>query len=98
MELVLMYLQYLFCCCYERNSGFSVNPCNVKFTNAHKMNPARQGGTCIKFTGASEGDIFVVFASIPSDHNTWYHVQITPSGVALYKVSELRYFIVGYSY
>ena len=76
----------------DRNhTGFSINPCNVKFTNAHMFNPASSSssvGRCVKFTAATEGDLFVVFASIPNDHRTWYHIQITKHGVAVYKVQK----------
>ncbi|XP_078598221.1 uncharacterized protein LOC144874190 [Branchiostoma floridae x Branchiostoma japonicum] len=59
-------------------------PCNVKWSNAHRLDPTT-GGKCIHFTAASEGDIFVVFAGIPQKHETWLYVQISPEGVALYK-------------
>ncbi|KAI8516907.1 hypothetical protein Bbelb_054880 [Branchiostoma belcheri] len=63
-------------------------PCSIQWSNAHRFDPT-DGGKCIHFTAASEGDIFVVFASIPQNHETWIYVQITPEGVALYKVSTL---------
>ncbi|KAI8493808.1 hypothetical protein Bbelb_281550 [Branchiostoma belcheri] len=64
-------------------------PCSIQWTNAHRFDPT-DGGKCIHFTAASEGDIFVVFASIPQNHETWIYVQITPEGVALYKALRLQ--------
>ncbi|XP_019620680.1 PREDICTED: uncharacterized protein LOC109467177 [Branchiostoma belcheri] len=64
-------------------------PCSIQWTNAHRFDPT-DGGKCIHFTAASEGDIFVVFASIPQNHETWIYVQITPEGVALYKALRLK--------
>ncbi|XP_078695699.1 uncharacterized protein LOC144924446 [Branchiostoma floridae x Branchiostoma belcheri] len=64
-------------------------PCSIQWSNAHRFDPT-DGGKCIHFTAASEGDIFVVFASIPQNHETWIYVQITPEGVALYKALRLQ--------
>ncbi|KAI8516772.1 hypothetical protein Bbelb_053530 [Branchiostoma belcheri] len=64
-------------------------PCNIQWSNVHRFDPT-DGGKCIHFTAASEGDIFVVFASIPQNHETWIYVQITPEGVALYKALRLQ--------
>ncbi|XP_035690604.1 uncharacterized protein LOC118425679 [Branchiostoma floridae] len=63
-------------------------PCNLRWSNAHRID-ATDGGKCIHFTAASEGDIFVVFASIPRDHESWLSVQISPDGVAMYKSLRL---------
>ncbi|CAH1233419.1 SCUBE3 [Branchiostoma lanceolatum] len=64
-------------------------PCSIQWTNAHRFDPTN-GGKCIHFTAASEGDIFVVFASIPENHETWMYIQISPEGVALYKAMRLQ--------
>eukprot|EP00058_Branchiostoma_floridae_P021794 XP_002607284.1 hypothetical protein BRAFLDRAFT_88232 [Branchiostoma floridae] len=64
-------------------------PCSIHWTNAHRFDPTN-GGKCIHFTAASEGDIFVVFASIPQNHETWVYIQISPGGVALYKAMRLQ--------
>ncbi|XP_066264147.1 uncharacterized protein [Branchiostoma lanceolatum] len=64
-------------------------PCNIKWSNAHRIDPA-DGGKCIHFTAASEGDIFVVFAGIPRNYETWLYIQISPEGVALYKAMRLE--------
>ncbi|XP_066287457.1 uncharacterized protein [Branchiostoma lanceolatum] len=64
-------------------------PCSIKWSNAHRFDPT-DGGKCIHFTAASEGDIFVVFASIPRNHETWIYIQISPDGVALYKAMRLK--------
>ncbi|XP_078617063.1 uncharacterized protein LOC144885162 [Branchiostoma floridae x Branchiostoma japonicum] len=64
-------------------------PCSMHWSNAHRLDPT-DGGKCIHFTAASEGDIFVVFASIPQNHETWVYIQISPDGVALYKAMRLQ--------
>ncbi|XP_078696303.1 uncharacterized protein LOC144924689 isoform X2 [Branchiostoma floridae x Branchiostoma belcheri] len=64
-------------------------PCSIHWSNAHRFDPT-DGGKCIHFTAASEGDIFVVFASIPQNHETWIYIQISPEGVALYKAMRLQ--------
>ncbi|XP_078616738.1 uncharacterized protein LOC144885015 isoform X1 [Branchiostoma floridae x Branchiostoma japonicum] len=64
-------------------------PCNIHWSNAHRFDPT-DGGKCIHFTAASEGDIFVVFASIPQNHGTWIYIQISTEGVTLYKALRLQ--------
>ncbi|XP_035699632.1 uncharacterized protein LOC118432207 [Branchiostoma floridae] len=64
-------------------------PCNIKWSNAHRIDPTGRG-KCIHFTSASEGDIFVVFAGIPRNYETWLYIQISPEGVALYKAMRLE--------
>ncbi|KAI8493784.1 hypothetical protein Bbelb_281310 [Branchiostoma belcheri] len=64
-------------------------PCSIQWSNAHRFDPT-DGGKCIHFTAASEGDIFVVFASIPQNHETWIYIQISPEGVAIYKALRLQ--------
>ncbi|XP_019614331.1 PREDICTED: uncharacterized protein LOC109462237 [Branchiostoma belcheri] len=64
-------------------------PCRIQWSNAHRFDPTDEG-KCIHFTAASDGDIFVVFASIPKNHETWIYVQISPEGVALYKALRLQ--------
>ena len=46
-----------------------------------------EDGKCLKFTAATEGELFVVIATTPSDQNTWYIFQITTKGVIFYKVN-----------
>lgn len=64
----------------------TVIPCNVKWSNALRLDPTTTGGRCLHFTASSAGDIFVVFATVPSQRNTWYYVQIGFNKVAIYKV------------
>ncbi|KAI8498306.1 hypothetical protein Bbelb_242500 [Branchiostoma belcheri] len=64
-------------------------PCNVKWSNSYQIKPAEEGGRCLYFVAASAGDIFVVFSAIPRDVSTWYHLQISFQGVALYKGMKL---------
>ncbi|CAH1268604.1 CLEC4M [Branchiostoma lanceolatum] len=64
-------------------------PCNLKWSNAHRIDPS-DGGKCIHFTAASKGDIFVVFSGVPDEHETWVTVEISTSGVAMYKALRLE--------
>eukprot|EP00058_Branchiostoma_floridae_P001425 XP_002586913.1 hypothetical protein BRAFLDRAFT_105135 [Branchiostoma floridae] len=64
-------------------------PCEVKWSNSYQIKPSEEGGRCLYFVAASDGDIFVVFAAIPRDKTTWYHLQISFQGVALYKGMKL---------
>ncbi|XP_019616275.1 PREDICTED: uncharacterized protein LOC109463839 [Branchiostoma belcheri] len=77
----------------QKNSGALSSiveaPCTVKWSNSYQIKPADEGGKCLYFIGASKGDIFVVFSSIPKDKTTWYHLQISFQGVALYKGMRL---------
>ncbi|XP_035687282.1 uncharacterized protein LOC118423290 [Branchiostoma floridae] len=66
-----------------------VAPCTVKWSNSYQIKPAEEGGRCLYFVAASSGDIFVVFSAIPRDKSTWYHLQISYQGVALYKGMKL---------
>ncbi|XP_019641419.1 PREDICTED: uncharacterized protein LOC109482960 [Branchiostoma belcheri] len=77
----------------QSNSGALASiveaPCSVKWSNSYQIKPAEEGGRCLYFVAASKGDIFVVFSSIPRDLTTWYHLQISFQGVALYKGMKL---------
>ncbi|XP_078693220.1 uncharacterized protein LOC144922968 [Branchiostoma floridae x Branchiostoma belcheri] len=77
----------------QKNSGALSSiveaPCTVKWSNSYQIKPADEGGKCLYFIGASKGDMFVVFSSIPKDKTTWYHLQISFQGVALYKGMRL---------
>ena len=61
-------------------------PCNVKWSNALRFDPTEAKGKCLHFTASSEGNIFVVFATLPIDKTSWYYIKITPQKVAIYKV------------
>ncbi|XP_078588379.1 uncharacterized protein LOC144869188 [Branchiostoma floridae x Branchiostoma japonicum] len=63
-------------------------PCNIKWSNAHRIDPTN-GGKCIHFTAASLGDMYVVFSGVPNNHETWVYVEISPRGVALYRAMRL---------
>ena len=62
-------------------------PCNVKWSNVLRFDPSSREGKCLHFSAASKGTIFVVFAAVPNDKNTWYYVQISPYGVGIFKVN-----------
>lgn len=66
---------------------YAVLPCELKWSNNLIMVLARteQEGKCLRFTAASQGDIFVVMATTPSDQDTWYMFQITTKGVVFYR-------------
>jgi hypothetical protein len=67
---------------------FAVLPCQVKWSNNLMMvlSKNEKEGKCLKFTAATEGELFLVIATTPSDQNTWYIFQITTRGVIFYKV------------
>ncbi|CAH1802432.1 unnamed protein product [Owenia fusiformis] len=64
-------------------------PCNVKWSNVHSFEPTEKG-SCVKFTAASAGDIFVVFALIPSKKDTWYTVHISSDSAGVYKANKVQ--------
>jgi len=64
----------------------AVKPCNLKWSNALRLDPTTNGGRCLLFTASSAGDFFVVFATLPSKPNSWYYVHIGVAKVAIYKV------------
>ena len=63
-------------------------PCNVKWSNALRFDPSNTEGKCLHFTAVSEGTIFVIFAAVPNDRETWYYVEISPYGVGIFKVCQ----------
>jgi hypothetical protein len=67
---------------------FFITPCNLDWSSANSRRFAvtLKHGKCLKFVASSFGDIFVVFASNPHNEWTWYFLQISSYGVALYKV------------
>lgn len=66
---------------------FAVLPCHLKWSNNLMMVLPRKedSGKCLRFTAASEGEIFVVLATTPSDQSTWYIFQLTTKGVVFYR-------------
>ncbi|XP_048578736.1 uncharacterized protein LOC5522213 [Nematostella vectensis] len=67
-----------------------LQPCNVQWSNAMRLDPSSQRGKCLHFTAASAGTVYVVFSAIPSDQSTWYYVEISPFAVGIYKAGELK--------
>lgn len=61
-------------------------PCNVKWANAMRFDPSDTEGKCLHFTASSKGTFFVIFSAIPDDKDSWYYVEISPRGVAIFKV------------
>ena len=72
-----------------RNDRFFIMPCNLDWSsgNARKFSISAQHAKCLRFIASSSGDIFVVFATNPNDEYSWYMVQISSYGVAIYRVS-----------
>ena len=71
----------------KRTTPESVQPCQVKWSNALRFDPTDTEGKCLHFTASSAGTIFVVFSALPKDPNSQYYVQISPEKVAVYKVN-----------
>ena len=69
---------------------FFIMPCNLDWSsaNSRKFTVTLNHGKCLRFIASSYGDIFVVFATNPHNEWTWYFLQISSYGVALYKVSK----------
>ena len=67
---------------------FFIMPCNLDWNSANnrRFSVSIKQGKCLRFIATSYGDIFVVFATNPQDEWTWYTLQISSYGVALYKV------------
>lgn len=67
---------------------FSIMPCNLDWStaNSRRFTVSLKHGKCLKFVASSYGDIFVVFATNPHNEWTWYMLQISSYGVALYRV------------
>ena len=72
----------------RRTPPAAPKPCNVKWSNALRLDPTTTGGRCLHFTASSAGDMFVIFATVPSKLSTWYYVQIGVNKVAIFKVNE----------
>ncbi|XP_035682767.1 uncharacterized protein LOC118420163 [Branchiostoma floridae] len=72
----------------HQQSSTGQMPCNLQWSNALRIDPT-DGGKCIHFTAASRGNIYVVFSGVPEDHETWVTVEISTSGVAVYKALRL---------
>ena len=62
-------------------------PCNVKWSNVLRFDPSNEEGRCLHFAASSTGTVFVIFAAVPNNKDTWYYVQISPYGVGIFKVS-----------
>lgn len=67
---------------------FAVLPCQLKWSNNLIMvlSDSQKDGKCLRFTAATEGEIFLVIATTPGDQNTWYIIHITTKGVIFYRV------------
>lgn len=69
-------------------------PCNVKWSNVLRFDPSNKEGKCLHFTASSKGTVFVIFAVVPNNKDTWYYVQISPYGVGIFKVSIFQLQII----
>ena len=67
-------------------------PCNTEWSNVLQFGPSDTTvGKCLSFSAASKGTIYVVFAAVPSNPNTWYYFEISPRGVAIMKVRTVYF-------
>lgn len=71
-----------------KNDRFFIMPCNLDWSSANSRRFALslKHGKCLRFIASSYGDIFIVFATNPNNEYTWYFVQISSYGVAIYRV------------
>jgi hypothetical protein len=73
---------------------FAVVPCQLKWSNKMMIvlpnddddDDGDDNGRCLKFTIATNGEVFVVIATTPSSQLTWYTMHITTKGVIFYRV------------
>jgi len=76
---------------------YAVLPCQLKWSNNLMMvlpKTSKDEGKCLKFTAATEGELFLVIATTPSNQNTWYIFQITTKGVIFYRVRDLKKILI----
>ena len=71
-------------------------PCNVKWSNVFRFDPSNKEGKCLHFTASSKGTVFIIFAAVPNNKDTWYYVQISPYGVGIFKVSSITHCFYNY--
>lgn len=64
----------------------SVQPCQVKWSNALRIDPTDTKGKCLHFTASTAGTLFVVFATLPKEPDSRYLVQISLNMISTYKV------------
>ncbi|XP_031555995.1 uncharacterized protein LOC116292780 [Actinia tenebrosa] len=65
-------------------------PCNLQWSNGLRFDPSDRDGKCLHFTASTKGALYVVFSAVPSNKDTWYYVEISPFGVAIYKSQRLK--------
>ena len=75
---------------------FFIMPCNLDWSSANnrRFSVSIKHGKCLKFIASSIGDVFVVFATNPNNEWSWYVLQISSYGVALYKVVQVAFGII----
>ncbi len=81
------------------NLPFAVVPCRLKWSNKMMIvlpdlpdddsDNRDDTGRCLKFTIATDGEVFVVIATTPSNQLTWYTLHITTKGVIFYRVCDV---------
>lgn len=74
---------------FQMDTVIGYLPCNVKWSNALRFDPSNKEGKCLHFTASSKGTIFVIFAAVPNNKDTWYYVQISTYGVGIFKSQRL---------
>ncbi len=75
------------------NIKYFILPCNLDWSsaNSRRFSISLKNGKCLRFVASSYGDIFVVLATNPNNQNTWYFIQISSYGVALYRVRKFYF-------
>ena len=64
-------------------------PCNLKWSNGLRLDP-QNDKTCIHFTAASSGNIYVVFAGSPREHHTWFYLKLAQGKIQFYQGMILK--------
>lgn len=75
-----------------KDNRYFIMPCNLDWSsaNSRRFTISTHHGKCLRFIASSLGDIFVVFATNPHNEDTWYILQISSYGIALYRVNNLK--------
>ena len=63
-------------------------PCNPKWSNRQQISISNNS-SCMYFQAASAGSLFVIFAGLPSNFQTWYYIRISRNGVSFYQAMKI---------
>lgn len=62
-------------------------------SNVQRFGASNEEEKCLHFTASSKGLIFLIFATVPNNKDTWY-VLVSPYGVGIFKVRLLAFLTV----